>query len=191
MAIDADEHVRELVAEHVDLRVDRLLAVDRHALGRRVARAAVARLQRLVDDVVAELAGELLQRHGRPRQAVALHLGERRIQRRRLGRRRQRLDLRGAEHRLEAKVRPRAILRDRAGGAPRLQLLLRRRAGRPHADVRALAALDAVAQAQPGPEAGDVRRPWVLQRDQQLVSHAVAPQPDAGADGQPALPAGA
>ena len=36
-----------------------------------------------------------------------------------------------------------------------------------------------------------MRRPGVLQRDQQLVSQAVAPQPDAGADGQPALPAGA
>ena len=57
--------------------------------------------------------------------------------------------------------------------------------------MRALAALDAVAQAQPGPEAGDVRRAGVLQRDQQLVSHAVAPQADTGADGQPALPAGA
>jgi hypothetical protein len=92
LAVVADECVRELVAGNVDLRVDRLIRVDRQDLRARVARATVTLGERLVDDRVAELVGELLERVDRPREGVALYGGDRRIQWLGLGRRRQRLD---------------------------------------------------------------------------------------------------
>jgi hypothetical protein len=108
----------------------------------------------------------------RPREAVALHVGDRRTQRRRLGGWRQRIDLRRAEDGFQAKVRARPIGRNRTGVPPRLQLLLGRRAGGPYADVRALPLAHAVPQRQPRAKPGDVRRGLVLQADEQLVSQA-------------------
>jgi len=81
-------------------------------------------LQRFVGDAVAQLARELLQRLQRPCEAVALDLGDRRIQRRRLGWWRQRIDLRGAEDSLQAKVCARPVGGYGAGVPPACSFFL-------------------------------------------------------------------
>lgn len=109
-------------AGDVDLRVDRLPGADRQDPGLRVTRAAVPGLKRPIHDAVSEVTSEPLKRLLRPREAAALYLGDRRTKRRGLSERRQRLDLRLREHRLESKVRPRTLARVGAGVPPRLHL---------------------------------------------------------------------
>jgi hypothetical protein len=158
---------------------------DRLRLGPIVAIGAGA--DRREGDRRADLVGERGQRLKPRRELVAVDLGRhRRVQGRRLGRRRQLVDLRPVEDRGEAKERPRLLGRVGACVAPSLEPGLRRRA-RCEDPQRLLAAANAVAERQPGLEAGDARGVGILHRQEELISERVGVEMPAR--GQPALPA--
>jgi hypothetical protein len=125
--------VGELVDEGVDAVVGRLALGEPDGLVGGAVVAAVARGHRLVRDGAAELTRELGKWREGPGKVVAVDLTDRRIERQRLGRRRQLGHLASVKHRAEAEARPRALAGVSAGVLPLLELLCRGRAWTPDA----------------------------------------------------------